>query len=73
MNLTDGSSYYDGELAPPPRGSRVAAERDARMQRMRALVRENNVYRWGGSLIGECGWIRLAKSARKSPAPALDW
>jgi len=39
-------------------------ERHARMQRMRATVQENNVYRWAGDLIGELAAIRLA------PAPA---
>ena len=30
-----------------------------RMQRMRKLVREHNVYRWAGSLIGELCEVRL--------------
>jgi trehalose 6-phosphate synthase len=34
-------------------------ERKGRMQRMRALVKEHNVYRWAGSLIGELAGIRL--------------
>jgi alpha,alpha-trehalose-phosphate synthase [UDP-forming] len=34
-------------------------ERKARMRRMRALVKEHNVYRWAGSLIGELAGIRL--------------
>ena len=34
-------------------------EKRARMQRMRALVKEHNVYRWAGSLIGELASIRL--------------
>jgi trehalose 6-phosphate synthase len=34
-------------------------EKRARMQRMRALVQEHNVYRWAGSLIGELAGIRL--------------
>jgi trehalose 6-phosphate synthase len=37
-------------------------ERNARMQRMRAVVSENNVYRWAGDLIGELAAIRLAPS-----------
>ena len=37
-----------------------AEERRARMQRMRAVVQENNVYRWAGDLIGELAAIRLA-------------
>jgi len=36
-----------------------APERRARMQRMRAVVKENNVYRWAGNLIGELAEIRL--------------
>ena len=34
-------------------------EKRIRMQRMRRLVRENNVYRWAGSLIGELCEVRL--------------
>ena len=34
-------------------------EKQLRMQRMRKLVRENNVYRWAGSLIGELCEVRL--------------
>jgi len=37
-----------------------AEERIARMRRMREQVRENNVYRWAGNLIGELTGIRLA-------------
>lgn len=36
-------------------------ERRARMQRMRAVVQENNVYRWAGELIGELAAIRLGR------------
>jgi trehalose 6-phosphate synthase len=42
-------------------------ERRARMQRMRALVKEYNVYRWAGSLIGELAGIRL-ETAEPRPA-----
>jgi alpha,alpha-trehalose-phosphate synthase [UDP-forming] len=34
-------------------------EKQMRMQRMRKLVRENNVYRWAGTLIGELCEVRL--------------
>ena len=34
-------------------------EARARMQRMRAVVREHNVYGWAGNLIGELSGIRL--------------
>jgi trehalose 6-phosphate synthase len=40
-------------------------EKQARMQRMRKLVREHNVFRWAGSLIGELCDVRLdADSSR---------
>ena len=34
-------------------------EKQMRMQRMRKTVREHNVYRWAGSLIGELCEVRL--------------
>jgi trehalose 6-phosphate synthase len=34
-------------------------EKQMRMQRMRRQVRENNIYRWAGSLIGELCEVRL--------------
>jgi trehalose 6-phosphate synthase len=34
-------------------------EKQLRMQRMRKLVRENNVYRWAGTLIGQLCEVRL--------------
>jgi trehalose-6-phosphate synthase len=34
-------------------------ERTARMQRMRKLVKEQNIYRWAGTLIGDLCGIRL--------------
>ena len=37
-------------------------ERSVRMQRMRAIVRERNVYRWAGNLIGELCEIRPQKN-----------
>jgi trehalose-6-phosphate synthase len=39
-------------------------ERSVRMQRMRAIVRERNVYRWAGNLIGELCEIRPQKNYR---------
>jgi len=41
--------------------SMPSEERRARMQRMRAVVQENNVYRWAGDLIGELVAIRLGQ------------
>jgi trehalose 6-phosphate synthase len=38
------------------------AEKKARMQRMRATVRERNIYRWAGDLISSLGQIRLPSS-----------
>lgn len=35
------------------------AERRERMQRMHSLVRERNIYRWAGKLIGELTQVRL--------------
>jgi len=39
-------------------------ERRIRMQRMRAIVRERNIYRWAGSLIGELCAVRTGDSTR---------
>jgi trehalose 6-phosphate synthase len=39
--------------------SMAPEERRARMARMRTQVREHNIYRWAGSLIGELSGIRL--------------
>jgi len=36
-----------------------AEERQARMRRMRQIVKEHNVYRWAGSLITELSEIRI--------------
>ncbi len=47
-----------------------SGERVARMQRMRRVVRENNVYRWAASLIGELSEIRTeARSEIRSIKP----
>ena len=40
-----------------------ASERHARMQRMRRIVSEHNVYRWAGNLITELSEIRIEKGA----------
>jgi trehalose-6-phosphate synthase len=40
-------------------------ERKSRMQRMRRVVREHNIYRWAGSLIGELCEVRLDEAANK--------
>jgi len=36
-------------------------ERRMRMQRMRATVRERNIYRWAGSLIGDLCAVRTVE------------
>jgi alpha,alpha-trehalose-phosphate synthase [UDP-forming] len=53
-----------------------ADEKRVRMQHMRAVVKENNVYRWAGNLIGELAGIRLetpaggaADEPRRPPQP----
>jgi len=42
-----------------------------RMQRMRRLVRERNVYQWAGTLIEELCEIRLDSGDEKDSARAL--
>ncbi len=41
-------------------------ERHARMRRMRTYIREHNIYRWAGNLIGELAAVRVEDSP---PAP----
>jgi alpha,alpha-trehalose-phosphate synthase [UDP-forming] len=43
-------------------------ERRVRMARMRAIVKEHNVYRWAGNLIGELAEIRLEPGEADQPA-----
>lgn len=45
-------------------------ERAMRMKHMRNQVREHNVYRWAGDLIGELAAIRLA--APSAPMPSSE-
>lgn len=45
-----------------------AAEKRDRMGRMRATVRDYNIYRWAGKLIGELARLRLADETRKVTA-----
>jgi len=50
-----------------------AEERSVRMQRMRRTVKENNVYRWAASLIGEVGELRISPEYDQADwKPALD-
>jgi len=44
-----------------------AEEKRSRMRRMRAMVKENNVYRWAGKLIGELAAIRLESNDARPP------
>jgi alpha,alpha-trehalose-phosphate synthase [UDP-forming] len=46
-------------------------ERMLRMQRMRAVVKEHNVYRWAGNLIDELARVRLGTPASAEPARAI--
>ena len=60
---------YSLEMAPE--------ERTARMQRLRKVVKEQNIYRWAGNLIGELCEVRLhtrseAKAARVAEASASE-
>jgi len=41
-------------------------ERKTRMQRMRRVVREHNIYRWAGTLIAELCEVRLDERANRS-------
>lgn len=41
-------------------------ERRTRMQRMRKVVREHNIYRWAGTLIGELCEVRLDEPSNRS-------
>jgi trehalose 6-phosphate synthase len=44
-------------------------ERRARMNRMRAYVREHNIYRWAGNLISELASLRVEEPATPRPRP----
>jgi trehalose-6-phosphate synthase len=50
-----------------------AEEKTIRMRRMRTVIRENNVYRWAGNLIGELAGIRLETPEIRRPARAADF
>lgn len=43
-------------------------ERRARMRRLRAGLRERNVYRWAADLIGDLAQIRLERGKKRTPA-----
>ena len=45
-------------------------EAQVRMRRMRELVREHNVYRWAGRLIGDLSAIRIESADRPGARPA---
>jgi trehalose 6-phosphate synthase len=57
--------YDTDELAQAIHAALTMApdEQKARMQRMRAVVKKHNVYRWAGNLIGELTGIRLETPA----------
>jgi trehalose 6-phosphate synthase len=63
------ASAIQAALAMPPE------ERQVRMQRMRAQIKEHNVYLWAGSLIGELAGIRREASQngtdKGKPEPRL--
>ncbi len=49
-----------------------AEDRQARMQRMRKIVREQNVYRWAGTLIGGLCEVRLEQPTKPAAAVATS-
>ena len=49
-----------------------ADERNDRMRRLRAVIREHNVYRWAGSLIAELARVRLQTPAASLPEEPAD-
>jgi trehalose-6-phosphate synthase len=40
------------------------------MRRMRELVKEHNVYRWAGRLIGDLAAMRIESADRQAARPA---
>jgi len=54
IELTADAVRYALELQPE--------ERTARMRRLRKVVREQNIYRWAGNLIGDLCEVRLETS-----------
>ena len=48
-------------------------ERRARMARMRAHIREHNIYRWAGSLIAELSGIRLKTAEESGPGKPVEF
>ena len=50
-----------------------AEEKAGRMRRMRAVIQENNVYRWAGNLIGELAGIRLENTEGRRHAKAAEF
>ena len=59
--------YNTEELADAIRTALEMApeERHARMSRLRASVRENNIYRWAGTLVAELAGLRLESPERE--------
>jgi trehalose 6-phosphate synthase len=64
--------YDTGELAEAIRHAleMQPRERIARMQRMREVVRERNIYRWAGNLIGELCAVRTESEPQLLRTPA---
>ena len=46
---------------------RVPEERQARMRRMRRVVKDHNIYRWAANLITELSEIRIEKREQVQP------
>jgi trehalose 6-phosphate synthase len=47
-------------------------ERAARMQRLRQVVKEQNIYRWAGNLIGDLCNVRLDVPAEAAVSRATS-
>jgi trehalose 6-phosphate synthase len=48
-------------------------ERRQRMGRMRRYVREHNVYRWAGTLIGDLADIRPGAAPHRQEPALMGW
>ncbi|HEY1340191.1 MAG TPA: trehalose-6-phosphate synthase, partial [Bryobacteraceae bacterium] len=50
-----------------------AAERCSRMLRLRAAVRENNIYSWGAGLLSTLAGLQWEEAPRAEPVERTDW
>jgi trehalose 6-phosphate synthase len=68
FSIEEGAEAYRAALEMPE------SERRRRMQRMRAIVRQNTIYSWAGELVGEFAKVGLAGVRKQEqyavPAPS---